>query len=119
MSVEQRESVAGDLVSNYREVTRRLDALLQDAEDIGGRFLRLGHGLSMHPTRMIIGAEKRAIDEPSQWEIFPRHPLPTVDDLITLTDDIRETQQTAEELRERLILMGLPDVAEQPGKFFE
>ena len=119
MSLERQEAAAGDLVSNYREVARRLDALLQDAEDIGGRFLRLGHGLSMHPTRMIIGAENRAIDEPSQWEMFPKRPLPTVDDLIRLTDDIRETQQTAEELRERLILMGLPDVAEQPGKFFE
>ena len=119
MLSEQRESVAADLVSNYREVTRRLDGLLQDAEDIGARFLRLGHGLSVHPARMIIGAESRTIDEPSQWEVFPKHPLPTVDDLIKLTDDIRETQQTAEELRERLILMGLPDLAEQPGKFFE
>jgi len=119
MSPEQQESAVGDIVSDYREATRRLEVLLEDAEDIGGRLLRLGHGLSAHPTRMIIGAESRAIEEPSEWEIFPRHPLPTLDDLIKLTDDIRETQQTVEELRERLILMGVPDLAEPPDKFFE
>lgn len=119
MSPEQQESAVGDIVASYREATRRLEALLQEAEDIGERFLRLGHGLSAHPTRMMIGAESRVVDEPGQWEFFPQHPLPTLEDLTKLTDDIRETQQTVEDLRERLILMGVPDLVEQAGKFFE
>ena len=119
MSREPQDPEVRTIVSDYGAARRRFEALLQDARDIGERLLRLGHGLSAHPTRMIIGAEERAIDDPSKWDISSKHPLPTIDALITLTEDIREAQQTVEDLHQRLILMGMPDPAGQPGKFFE
>ena len=44
--------------------------------------------------------------------------LPSIGRLVTLTDDIRKASQKAEELCERLILIGRADLIEQPDGFF-
>jgi hypothetical protein len=48
----------------------------------------------------------------------PSHPLPRIESLVTLTNDIREAALKVEELRERLILRGRADLVEQPNGFF-
>ena len=102
----------------YAEHRRRLDALVREASELGERFERLSHGLSMHPGRMIIGLPDQALENPSEWDIVPPHPLPSIDHLIALTNGIRAAKVAVEELRERLILMGRGDAVEQPDEFF-
>lgn len=81
-------------------------------------LLRLAHGLSAHPSRMIIGLPDRVIENPSEWDVVPSHALPRIESVATLTSDIREATLRVEQLRERLILMGRADVVEQPDGFF-
>jgi hypothetical protein len=49
----------------------------------------------------------------------PSHPLPSIEHLTSLTNDIRAVGARVEELRERLILMGHADLVEQPNGFFQ
>jgi hypothetical protein len=51
-------------------------------------------------------------------DIVPSHPLPRIEGLVALTDDIRAAALNVDELRERLILMGRADLVEQPDGFF-
>ena len=102
----------------HANAKQRLDALVQEAGDLGERFERLAHGLSAHPGRMIIGFADRFTENPSEWDIVPSHPLPSIGRLVALTNDVREANQKVEELREQLILLGRGDLVEQPDGFF-
>jgi hypothetical protein len=82
------------------------------------RFERLAHGLSARPGHVIIGFPDERIEKPSEWDIVPSHPLPSIEQLIALTNDIRAVGARVEELRERLILMDHADLVEQPNGFF-
>ena len=106
------------MIWEYTEAKRRLDALVTEAGELGERFERLAHGLSAHPTRMIIGLPERFADDATEWDIVPSHPLPRIESLVALTDDIREAALKVDDLRERLILMGRADLVEQPDGFF-
>jgi hypothetical protein len=117
-SGEPHEGDLGRVFSEYAEAKRRLDALVKEAGELGERFERLGHGLSAHPRRMIIGLPDRFIEDPSKWGVVPSHPLPRIESLVALTHDIREASLKVEDLRERLILMGRADLVEQPDGFF-
>ena len=68
---------------------------------------------------MIIGVPARFTETPSEWDIIPSHPLPSIERLIALTNEIREANQEVEELRGRLILMGRVDLVEEPDGFFQ
>jgi hypothetical protein len=115
------EPVRGDptpVIWEFSEARRRLDGLVQEARELGERLERLGHGLSGHPGRLIVGSPDSFLVNPTEWDIVPGHPLPSIDRLLALTNQIREVAATVEELRERLILMGRADVVEQPDGFF-
>ena len=118
MAGEHLEVHLGDVVTEYEKTSARLEALVRDAEDVGDRLERLAHGLSAHPARMIIGLPDRFIENPSDWDIVPSHPLPSMEHLAALTTEIREVSQKVEGLRERLILMGRTDILERPDRFF-
>jgi hypothetical protein len=115
---ERREANIDQIVADYAGAKRRVDALVEEADEVGERLERLGHGLSAHPMRMIIGLPDRFIENPSQCDIVPGHALPPIERLMSLTDDIREATQNVGDLRERLILLGRADVVEQPDEFF-
>ena len=115
---EHREPDVDRMMWEHVNAKRRLDALVQEAGDLGERFERLAHGLSAHPGRMIIGLADRFTENPSEWDIVPSHPLPSIERLVALTNDVREANQKVEELRERLILLGRGDLVEQPDGFF-
>ena len=106
------------VIAAYREARRRQDALVKEAGELAERFERLAHGLSARPGHVIIGLPDERIENPSEWDIVPSHPLPSIEQLITLTNDIRAVGARVEELRERLILMGHADLVEQPNGFF-
>lgn len=106
------------VIAAYREARRRQHALVKDAGDLAERFERLAHGLSARPGHVIIGLPDEPIENPSEWDIVPSHPLPSIEQLITLTADIRAVGARVEELRERLILMGHAELVEQPNGFF-
>jgi hypothetical protein len=115
------EPVGGDprpVISEYSEVRRRLDDLVQEARGLGERLERLGQGLSGHPGRLIVGLPDSLLVDPSEWDIVPGHPLPPIDRLVALTNEVREVSARVEELRERLILMGRADLVEEPDGFF-
>lgn len=115
------EPVRGDprpVIWEYREARRRLDGLVQEARELGERLERLGQGLSGRPGCLIVGLPDSLLVEPSEWDIVPGHPLPSIDRLVALTNQIREVSAEVEELRERLILMGRSDAVEQPDGFF-
>ena len=118
VSGEPGEADLGRVISEYAAAKERLDALVKEAGELGERFKRLAHGLSAHPRRMIIGLPDRLIEDPSEWDVVPSHPLPRIESLVTLTNEIREASLKVEELRERLILMGRADLVEQPDGFF-
>jgi hypothetical protein len=106
------------VIDAYREATRRRDALVKEAGELAERLERLAHGLSAHPGRVIIGLPDERIENPGEWDIVRSHPLPSTGQLITLTNAIRTVSARAEELRERLILMGHAELVEQPNGFF-
>jgi hypothetical protein len=106
------------VIDAYREARRRQDALVKESGELAERFERLAHGLSARPGHVIIGLPDDRIENPSEWDIVPSHPLPSTEQLITLTNDIRAVDARVEELRERLILMGHADLVEQPNGFF-
>ena len=115
---EFEEADVSRLSLQYEDARLRLDALLDDAREVAERFEKLAHGLSAHPQRMIIGLPDRFIEEPSEWDVVSSHPLPGIERLTTLTNDIREATLKVDQIRERLILMGRADVVEQPDGFF-
>lgn len=102
----------------YRKARRRQDALVKEAGELAERLERLAHGLSARPAHVIIGLPDERIANPSDWELVPSHPLPSIEQLTTLTNDIRAVNARVDELRERLILMGHADVVEQPNGYF-
>ena len=106
------------LLAEYKKAWTRLEALVRDADDLGKRLERVAHGLSAHPARMIIGVADRLSENPSDWDIIPSHPLPSMEHLAGLTNEIREVSRNVEDLRERLILMGRADLVERPDRFF-
>ena len=106
------------VIDAYREARRRQDALVKEAGELAERFERLAHGLSARPGHVIIGLPDDRLDNPSEWDIVPSHPLPSMEQLITLTNDIRAVGARVEDLRERLILMGHADLVQQPDGFF-
>ena len=106
------------VIDAYREARRRQDALVKESGELAERFDRLARGLSTRPGHVIIGLADDRIENPSEWDIVPNHPLPSIEQLITLTNDIRAVGASVEELRERLILMGHADLVEQPNGFF-
>jgi hypothetical protein len=106
------------VVAAYREARRRQDALINEARELAERFERLAHGLSARPGHVIIGIPDERIENPSEWDIVPSHPLPSIEQLITLTNDIRDVGARVEELRARLILMGHAELVEQQNGFF-
>lgn len=112
------EPTVDAVISDYSASRQRLARLLDEAADVGERLERLGHGLSAHPARMVIESERRVIDRPDELDVVIVHSLPEIGSVITLTDEIRDTARHVEELRERLILIGRPDVVEQPDAFF-
>jgi hypothetical protein len=112
------ESDIERVIAAYGEARRRQDALVKEAGELAERLERLAHGLSARPGHVIIGLPDERIENPSEWDIVPSHPLPSIEQLITLTNDIREVSARAEELRERLILMGHAELVEQPNGFF-
>jgi hypothetical protein len=115
------EHVRGDpqpVIWEFSEARRRLDGLVQEARELGERLERLGEGLSGHPGRLIVGLPDSVLVDPSEWDIVPGRPLPSIGRLVALTNQIREVGAKVEELRERLILMGRADVVEQPDGFF-
>jgi hypothetical protein len=118
MSRQHEKADVGLVTWEYTEAKRRLEALVNEAGEFGERFERLAQGLSGHPGRMIVGLQTRFIENPSDWDIVPSHPLPSIERLVALTNETRECTALVEELRERLILMGRADLVEQPDAFF-
>ena len=117
-SGQHEEADVGRVIWEYTEAKRRMDALVNEAGELGERIERLAHGLSAHPRRMIIGLPDRFADDATEWDIVPSRPLPRIESLVTLTNDIREAALKVDDLRERLILMGRADLAAQPDGFF-
>jgi hypothetical protein len=93
--------------------------LVKEAGELAERFERLAHGLSARPGRVVVGIPDERVENPSEWDIVPSHPLPSIEHLTSLTNDIRAVGARVEELRERLILMGHADLVEQPNGFFQ
>ena len=58
-SGQHEEADVCRVIWEYTEAKRRLDALVNEAGELGERFERLAHGLSAHPRRMIIGRPER------------------------------------------------------------
>lgn len=108
-----------DVVREYAEATKRIDELVKEAKAIGDRLGTLAHGLSSHPERMVIGAPDRPVDGTGLGRAVSSQPLPSIDHLITLTREIRETAQRIDDLRERLTLMGREDLVQERDRFFE
>ena len=116
---ERREANTDQIVADYAGAKRRLDTLVEEADEVGEGLERLGHALSAHPMRMIIGLPDRFVENSSEYDIVPGHALPPIERLMSLTNDIREAAQHVDYLRERLILLGRKDVVEQPDVFFK
>jgi hypothetical protein len=115
---ERREADIELVVAQYAGAKRRVEVLVEEAAEVGERLERLGHGLSAHPMRVIIGPPDRFVDNSSEYDVVPGHALPPIERVTSLTNDIREATQNVDDLRERLILLGRADVVEQPDGFF-
>jgi hypothetical protein len=114
----QEEHDLDRVVARYRDATNRLDSLVDEASGLAERLERLGHGLSTRPGHLVIGLPDGSLENPSEWDIVPSHPLPSIEQLAALTDNIRAEGARVEELRERLILLGHAELVEQRNGFF-
>jgi len=108
----------GRITRDHADARRRLDVLLREAGDLGERLRRLAHGLSAHPERLIIGSPDSLAGNPGEWDIVSSDALPSIERLVTLTNEIRDAREKVESLRERLILLGRADLAQEPDGFF-
>jgi hypothetical protein len=106
------------VVSRYRDAKNRLDSLMDETSELAERLGRLAHGLSTRPGHVVIGLPEDSLENASEWDVVPSHPLPSIEQLAALTHSIRAEGTRVEELRERLILMGHPDLVEQRNGFF-
>ena len=118
MSDPQEQGDIIEVITAYRDARRRQDALTKEANDVAERLERLAHGLSAHPAHVMFGQPDDRIEDSGEWDIMPAHPLPSIDHLIVLTDAIRAVSTRVDELRERLVLMGHPELLDQPNGFF-
>jgi hypothetical protein len=109
----------GRIVADYEIARPRLDALLKEAAEVGGHLERLGRGLSTHPERMVIAQSDEHLGDTAAWDVISSQSLPTIDALIALTDNIRDTAARVDDLRERLILLGHLELVEPPAGFFQ
>ena len=108
----------GDPIREYSEARQRLGALEREAGDAGERLGRLAQGLSAHPARIVIGSDP-FIENPSEWDVVLDRPLPSIESLALLTNEIREAYKRVGELRERVVLLGRADLVEQPDTYFQ
>ena len=108
----------GDPIREYSEARQRLGALEKEAGDVGERLGRLAQGLSAHPARIVIGSDP-FIENPSEWDVVLDRPLPSIESLALLTNEIREAYKRVEELRERVVLLGRADLVERPDTYFQ
>jgi hypothetical protein len=115
----QEEHDLDHVVARYQEATNRLDNLKDEASELADRLTRLAHGLSTGPRQLVIGLPDGSLEDSSEWNIVPSHPLPSIEQLAALTDSIRAEGARVDELRERLILMGHADLVEQRNGFFQ
>jgi hypothetical protein len=115
----QEEHDLDRVVARYRDATNRLNSLVDEASELAERLERLAHGLSTRPGHLVIGLPDESAENPSEWDIVPSHPLPSIEQLAALTDNIRAERARVEELRERLILMGHAELVEQRNGFFQ
>jgi hypothetical protein len=102
----------------YRDARRRQDVLIKEAGELAERFEQLAQVLSAHPGDVLIGLPDERLENPSKWDIVPSHPLPSIEQLVTLTNGIRAVGARVEELRARLILLGHAELVEQANGFF-
>jgi hypothetical protein len=107
------------VVARYHDAQNRLDSLVDEASELAERLEQLAHGLSTRPRHLVIGLPDETLENPSEWDIVPSHPLPSIEQLAALTDNIRAEGARVEELRERLILMGHAHLVEQRDGFFQ
>lgn len=107
------------VVARYRDASNRLDSLVDDASELAERLERLAHGLATRPGHLIVGSPEQGLENLSDWEIVPSHPLPSIEQLASLTDNIRAEGARVQDLRERLILMGREDLVEHRNGFFQ
>lgn len=112
------EGDVGRVIAQYRDAMSRLESLVAEAGAFAARLERLGHGLSAHPERVIVGLPDEPLEDPSEWDIVPSHPLPSIERVSALTNEIRAVGGQVEELRQRLILTGHAGLVEQPNGFF-
>jgi hypothetical protein len=89
----------GRVMAEFQDAKKRLNALVNEAGELAERFERLAHGLSTRPGHLIIGLPDERVENPSQWDIVPSHPLPSIEQLTTLTNDIRAEGARVEQLR--------------------
>ena len=115
----QEEHDLDRVVARYRDATNRLDSLVDEASAFAERLERLAHGLSTGPRQLVIGLPDGSLVDSSEWNIVPSHPLPSIEQLAALTDNIRAEGARVKELRERLILIGHADLVEQRNGFFQ
>lgn len=107
------------VATSYQATKRRLDALVQEAADMGRRLEHLARGLQTHPGLVVVEPSEATVDHLTDCDIVPAGALPSMDVIGALTRDIRATVQNLGELRSRLILMERPDLLEEPDEFFQ
>jgi hypothetical protein len=115
----QEEYDLDRVVARYRDATNRLNSLVDEASELAERLERLAHGLSTRLGHLVIGLPDESLENPSEWDIVPSHPLPSIEQLAALTNNIRAEGARVEELRERLILLGHAELVEQRNGFFQ
>jgi predicted trehalose synthase len=121
MTLKEPTDAFGDLAHLIRarqDARRRLDALLAEASAIGARLEQLGHALARRPDRLVFGSASDGLDPRREWETVSDQPLPTIEQLTDLAARVREGKARADELDQRLILTGHPDLIEPSDEFF-
>lgn len=65
-------------------------------------MVKLGDALRRNPGDMLIGTEDRIITKPHHFQIFNKTPIPTIDELVSLTDTIRRIGEVVAQYKDRL-----------------
>ena len=102
MNQDEQDAVEGRLRREYREATKVYDDLVERARQHGDQMVKLGDALRRHPGDMLIGTEDRIISKPHHFQIFNKTPIPTIDELVSLTDAIRRSAEVVAQYKERL-----------------
>jgi hypothetical protein len=107
MSDEQQDAIIGRVLREYKDADLKLKALLSEAINFGCAMSEMATLLTTNPQDLTFEGEPVGLQHiTSRAKLFKKSALPSVDTLVALTNDIRNTHQDVSRLKDQAAGLG-------------